>query len=58
MMVMAGQMGFVMNAAKTGKLDEEFDIQMDQLGQAHLERQDTINSKLGLLKQQEQMLMQ
>ena len=38
-MVTAGQMGFGMNAAKAGPVDEEFDIQMDQFGQeAHLAR--------------------
>ena len=45
-MVTVGQMGFGMNAAETGQVDKEFDIQMDQFGQAHLARQDTINSKL------------
>ena len=58
MMVTAGQMGFRVNAAKTGKVDEEFDIQMDQLGQVHLARQGTTDSELGLLQQQNQMIMQ
>ena len=48
MMVTAGQMGFGMNAAKTGQVDKEFDIQMDQFGQAYLARRDTNNSKLGM----------
>ena len=51
-------MGFGMNAAKTGKVEEEFGIQMNQFGQAHLARQDTTNSELGLLKKQKQMIMQ
>ena len=58
MMVTAGQMGCGMNAPETGQVDEEFDIQMDQFGQAHLARQDTTNSKFGMLKQQQQQLMQ
>ena len=58
MMVTAGQMGFGMNAAETGQVDEEFDIQMDQFGQAHLARQDTTNNELSMLKQQQQQLMQ
>ena len=57
-MVTAGQMGYGINAAKNNQVDEEFDIQMDQFGQAHLARQDTTNSELGMLKQQQQQLMQ
>ena len=50
-------MGFGMNAAKTGQVDEELDMQMDQFGQAHLARQDKTNSELGMLRQQQQQLM-
>ena len=57
-MVTAGQMGFGMNAAEMGQIDKEFNIQMDQFGHAHLARQDTTNSKLGMLKQQQQQLIQ
>jgi hypothetical protein len=56
-MVTAGQMGYGMNAAKTGK-GEEFGQQMDNFGQAHLARQDTTNNELGFIKQQNQMILQ
>ena len=56
-MIIAGQMGFGTNAAETHK-GEEFDKQVDSFGQVHLARQDTTNSELGALKQQNQMVMQ
>ena len=56
-MVTADQMGYGMNAEKTGE-EEEFDTQMDNFGQAHLTRQETTNNELGDLKQQNQMIMQ